>query len=374
MIQKSFGKKNLNILGILFAVMLTCFGCSKPAESTEVSSPQAMSNPVPAPAPAPVPDPFDSSKYVEVSSLTSAGEDPAEAASEYEPIKNYDAKLSVPTYVTKLDDTWFIVDCYHNRVIYSDSLETPLTEWTIMTSDATRPHTIASDGNVYMIDDTDNNRILIFEKVDGKFIHTQSFYDIGTRPHYTIYDEATDTFYVWSSMTGELFCFRTDSSTNRVYLTDKRKIDSLDGIYIRSFSIIDGAIYLVSGVSDQGVEATVLKCDLATLEVQQVYAVPDELAGMVQITKIQDYYYISVSTDKTGAQDVATIVRTKSLEDLAAGNYEDIYSTYFEGGGTPYYISSVDDTYFLTEHRLLDHSVWSFKVEDNEITDVQPVF
>ena len=95
---------------------------------------------------------------------------------------------------------------------------------------------------------------------------------------------------------------------------------------------------------------------------------------MVQITKIQDFYYISVSTDKTGNQDVATIVRTKSLNDLAAGEYEDIYSKYFIGGGTPYYISSVGDTYFLTEHRLKDHSVWSFKVEDNEIADVQSIF
>ena len=139
-------------------------------------------------------------------------------------------------------------------------------------------------------------------------------------------------------------------------------------------SIIDGDIYLVSGVSDKGVEATVLQCDLETLEAKNTYNGPDELAGMVQITRIQDYYYISVSTDKTGNQDVATIVRTKSLENLASGDYEDIYSQYFMGGGTPYYISSVDDTYFLTEHRLKDHAVWSFKVEDNEITDVEPIF
>lgn len=348
--------------------MPASFGCSKPAESAEVSAQKALKNPAPAPTP------YNSEDFIEESSLTCDGEDPIAAASEYTPGKNYDSKLSVPTYVTNIDDTWFIVDCYHNRVIYSDSLETPLNEWNIMTSDATRPHTIASDGKVYMIDDTDNNRILIFEKVDGKFIHTQSFYDIGIRPHYTVYDEATDTFYVWSSMTGELFCFRTDSSTGRVYLTDKRKIDSLDGIYIRSFSVIDGDIYLVSGVSEEGAEATILQCDLATFEIKQIYAVPDELAGMVQITKIQDFYYISVSTDKTGNQDVATIVRTKSLDDLATGEYEDIYSKYFIGGGTPYYISSVGDTYFLTEHRLKDHSVWSFKVEDNEIADVQPIF
>ena len=318
--------------------------------------------------------PYTATTFIEESTLTSEGENPQETADSYVPLKNYDNKLSVPTYVTRIDDTWFIVDCYHNRVIYSDSIDKPLDEWYIMSSDATRPHTIASDGKVYMIDDTDNHRVLIYEKIDGKFIHTQSFYDIGTRPHYTIYDETTDTFYVWSSMTGELFCFRTDPSTNRVYLTDKKQIESLNGIYVRSFSIIDGDIYIVSGVSDKGAEATVLCCDLSTFEVENTYSVPDELAGMVQITKIQDYYYISTSTDKAGNQDVATIVRTKSLDELSSGNYEDIYSTYFLGGGTPYYMSCVDDTYFLTEHRLTDHSVWSFKVEDNEITDVEPVF
>jgi len=357
-------KKYIIILGMLLSVATGCAKQPTPDQYTEVKNTQLLNKPVP----------FDTKSYIEASTLTEAGQNLSEAAARYTPTTNYDSKLSVPTYVTKIDDTWFIVDCYHNRVIYSNQLETPLNEWTIMTSDATRPHTIASDGNVYMIDDTDNNRVLIFEKVENKFIHTQSFYNIGTRPHYTVYDEASDTFYVWSSMTGELFCFRTDDSTNRVYLTDKRKIDSLDGIYIRSFSIIDGDIYLVSGVSEEGAEATVLKCDLATFEVKQVYAVPDELAGMVQITKIQDYYYISVSTDKTGNQDVATIVRTKSIEDLAAGEYEDIYSTYFIGGGTPYYISSDGDTYFLTEHRLTDHALWSFKVEDNEITDVTPIF
>ena len=95
---------------------------------------------------------------------------------------------------------------------------------------------------------------------------------------------------------------------------------------------------------------------------------------MVQINKIQDYYYITTSTDLSGNQDCATIIRTKDLDKLAEGDYEDIYSTYFVGGGTPYYISEVDGTYFLTEHRLKDHSIWSFKVENNQITDVTDLY
>ena len=44
----------------------------------------------------------------------------------YEQIINEDsmneqATLSIPTYVTKIDGTWFIVDCYHNQVLYYDA-------------------------------------------------------------------------------------------------------------------------------------------------------------------------------------------------------------------------------------------------------------
>ena len=101
---------------------------------------------------------------------------------------------------------------------------------------------------------------------------------------------------------------------------------------------------------------------------------PDALAGMVQITKIQKYYYITHSTDKSGDQNYATIIRTRSLENLISGKYEDIYSTYFVGGGTPYYISNAGDTYFLTEHRLSGHSIWSFEVNRNKIVNVKSLY
>ena len=318
--------------------------------------------------------PYDGKDYIEISELTQAGESPFEAADALTPVHNYDSQLSVPTYVTKVDDTWFIVDCYHNRVIYSDNMGAPLTDWYIMCGEATQPHTMASDGTVYMIEDTENNRVLIYEKINDKFINTQAIYDIGNRPHFTAYDETSDTFYVWSSVTGELYCFRHTADSSRVYLTEIKKIEELAGLYVRSFTIKDGDIYFVSGVSSDGATGRILKCDLETLSVEKSYNVPNELAGMVQITPIDDMFYITVSTDLYGNQDYATLIRTKSLEDLSSGKYEDIYSKYFIGGGTPYNISQVDDTYFLTEHRLKDHSIWSFKVSGKEVVDVTSIY
>ena len=93
---------------------------------------------------------------------------------------NPNASLNVPTYITKVEDTYFIVDCYNNQVIYHDNLTDPLYEWQIMTNDIAMGHTLASDGLVYLIDDTENNRLLVMEKDQNEngqtvFVPTQEF-------------------------------------------------------------------------------------------------------------------------------------------------------------------------------------------------------
>lgn len=275
--------------------------------------------------------------------------------------------LSVPTYLTKVEDTYFLVDCYHDQVIYHDNLTDPLWQWSVMTDEINRGHTLASDGIVYLIDDTENNRILIFEKKDGRFLHTQTFSDIGNRPHYIVYDEKTDTFYAWSSMSGEMYLFRHEADDTRMYLAGIRKIDALDNVYVRSFTIQDDVIYFVSGNS------SIIKAELDTFQILDTWPVPDSMAGMIQLTPIQDCFYITISTDISGNQDYATIIRTRNLSGLMNGDYEDVYD-HFIGGGTPYYMTYVDHAWYLTEHRLPGHSLWRFQVIDNEITDVEAVY
>ena len=283
------------------------------------------------------------------------------------PAANPYPDLSVPTYITKIDDMFFLVDCYHDQIIYHDNLANPLTDWLVMTDEINKGHTLAGDGLVYLADDTENNRILVFERQGDTFVHTQTFSDIGNRPHFIVYDEPTDTFYAWSSMSGEMYLFRHDPGDTRMYLSEIRRIEQLDNVYVRSFTIIDDEIYFVSGNS------SILRVNLDTFELLEAYPVPDSMAGMIQLTRIQDYYYITVSTDITGNQDYATILRTRDLSGLMQGDYEDIYGN-FIGGGTPYYITAFDNAYYLTEHRLPGHSVWRFRVEDNEITDVETIY
>lgn len=285
---------------------------------------------------------------------------------------NPNPTLSVPTYITKIKENYFIVDCYNNQVIYHENLTDPLYEWRVMTTDVSLPHTLASDGTVYLIDDTERNRILVMEESVNNngvpvFIPTQEFTEVGDRPHYIIYHKQTDTFYAWSSESGEMFLMRRDPADNRMYLTAVHSIPSLNGIYVRSFTIMEDRIYFVSGNS------SIIEADLATFEIQKEYPVPDALYGMIQLTRIDDYYYITNSTDIAGNQDYATMIRVKNLEDLASGQYEDVYHN-FIGGGTPYYITQIDETYYLTEHRIPGHSIWSFQVTDNMITNVQTIY
>ncbi len=307
-------------------------------------------------------------EYLRMSELTAeSGFNDTNVISRADIKTNPCSDLSVPTYITKVDDTYFLVDCYHNQVIYNDNLTSPLYEWKIMTDDIDKGHTLASDGAVYLIDDTERHRILIFEKKDDAYIHTQTFNDIGNRPHYIIYDAPTDTFYAWSSMSGEMYLFRHDPDDSRMYLTEIRRIESLDNVYVRSFTIVGNDIYFVSGNS------SIIRADLKSFKILETYPVPASMAGMIQLTPIQDYFYITVSTDINGNQDYAAMIRTKDLTTLIEEDYEDVYSN-FIGGGTPYYITFFDDAYYLTEHRLPGHSVWRFQVENNVIKNVETVY
>lgn len=278
--------------------------------------------------------------------------------------------LSVPTYITKVDDTYFIVDCYHDQVIYHDNLTDPLSQWQVMTNEISKGHTIASDGLVYLVDDTENNRILVFEKKEGVFYHTQTFTKIGSRPHYIIYDDNTQTFYALSSMSGEMYLFRHDPDDSRMHLTKVHQIEQLAGTYVRSFTISGNDIYFVSGILGS---PAILQADLDTFAIQETYPVPDTMAGMIQLTIAEKGYFITISTDINGNQDYATMIRTDDLSDLIEGKYDDVYQ-HFIGGGTPYYVTSIDNDYYLTEHRIPGHSIWKFKITDGSISDVETVY
>lgn len=282
--------------------------------------------------------------------------------------------LSVPTDITFIDGRYFIVDCYHSQIIYNDNLSDPLTDWTVLTDNASSEyslgHTIVSDGSVMLADDTENNRVLVFEKSGDGYTLTQTFDEIGNKPHYIVYNENTDAFYCWSSYSGEMYIFRHKKDDTRMYLTNVVTIERLADTYVRSFTIDGDDLYFVSGLPADGSSVfppQILKYDLETFERIESYDVPEEIAGMVQLEHIGSLYYITVSTDLYGSQDAATMICASSIEDISNGKYETVYDTFFEGGGTPYYMGVIDGTWYLTEHRLPAHAIWSFDTDESGV-------
>ncbi len=291
-----------------------------------------------------------------------------------EPQQNDYDTLNVATYLTKIDDIYYIADCYHNQIIYSDNIKVPLTEWKVLTNNVHYAHTIASDGRMFIIDDTENNRVVTFVKTAQGYYEAGVLENIGMKPHFTYYDEKREWFMVWSSITGEMYYLNYNETGKGLKVDHISKIDELFGVYVRSFSVIEDSIYFVSGHNNQ----KIIKVNADALaeghvEIEETYAVTPEIAGMVQMVKIQDYYYISVSTDNQENQDYATWIRTKDLSTLAVGEYEDIYDKLGVAKGTPYYIIQIDGRYYMAHHRTAENLI-VFDVVNNEICNVEILY
>lgn len=278
----------------------------------------------------------------------------------YNDIKN----LRLPSQITRQGDYYFIVDTYNDQVLYASDMWKPIGEWRVMDRKLNKPHAIASDGSVYLVVDTDNNRVLCYEYINGRFQNTQCFDHIGIRPHYIQYDAVSESFFVWSSLTGDMYIIKKEPVDNRIYLHEVRHIYELDGYYVRSFDIEGDEVLFPSGNN-----GCILVADKDTLHVKERYQVPMELSGMAFAKKIGNYYYMTISTDDKLDHEKAKMIRTLDLQSLSGGIYEDV-TGYFKGMRVPYYIDRINGSYCVTSHES-QKCVYMFHVAEDVIKDVQ---
>lgn len=281
--------------------------------------------------------------------------------------KTYKDVLYVPTQITKIEDYYFIMDCWQNRLLYSKDINKPISKWKTMTEETTGGHTLAYDGELYVTEDTEGSRMLVFKRVGNSFEMTQAIDGITGRPHYTLYDEVTERFYTVTSNGGTLHTFVNDGGS--LTLESTIQFEELVGSYVRSLSIIDGYMYLTCG------PGYISKVDYLAekWEIVERYPVAPELYNMNYFTKIGEYYYCTINV--TGEALKSEIVRVKDLIDLSTGSYESVYQK-MEFAGTPYYINFFDDKYFITEvGEFGNNGIRSFEVDENgEIRNVEKIF
>ena len=258
------------------------------------------------------------------------------------------AQSYVSTQQVCLNGINFIVDTYHDRILYNDSanIGSTLFSWKVMASDFNKPHSITSDGMIYLVTDTDNNRVATYTRLpSGEFIELQSFANVGIRPHYCEYDASTQSFYVWSSYTGEMYIYKRTQGTYMVTLSAVKKVDALFGLYTRSFTIDGNNIILTS----QGAGGIVV-VNKRTFKLVGAYPVPDQMGGVVQVAHVGGHYYLTTSSDRAGNMNMAATYRSTSLAGfMSLTTCEDVTARL--GGVTgmqvPYYITNCGGLYYV---------------------------
>lgn len=272
--------------------------------------------------------------------------------------------------IQKIDDTYFIVDCWQHRVLYNQSLDSDISKWNTLTDEEyIGGHTVASDGEVYLLDNTDSNEVIVYVKSDEGYEKLQTIKGIQGRPHYILYDENEDCFLVIGSMIGKIYVFE---NTHEGYVDwiDTITLPEIESSYVRSISIIDNQLYTVSGSG----KICVYNIKNKGFELTAVYDVPEEYYGMNYITKIDGMFYVMVNTDSSGDVAAATIFRVKDLQDISTGQVEDIYDQ-FDFNTQPYFITFFENRYFISEISAEgDNGIVSCRIEDNKISDINWLF
>jgi len=275
--------------------------------------------------------------------------------------KEFRNRLYTPTLIQKIDNLYYLVDCWHHRIIYSDTVERSIASWNVLDENIGGPHSVVSNGDYMLTENTGYNSIKIFRrnrKVEGYYFHKEVF-DIGIRPHKIEYCPQTEMFYIISSGSSDLYCFKIDKVSDRVILHFVKKLYFLNNSYTRTIRIIEDKMYFVSGNN----KIVVTSYTDEKFKVISEYPVQNELADMNDIYKNGDWFFITATPKK--------IVCTQDLNNLKNGKYIDIYKNYgFKG--TPYYFSDFDGYTYLPE--ITEYSsITRFKIRDGIFLDFERI-
>lgn len=273
---------------------------------------------------------------------------------------SYKSVLYSPTYINKINDNYLIVDCWHHRVIANDNLLNDIIDWRELNVDLNNPHSIASDGSVLLIEDTGNDAIKVLKIHNSEYIESQTITGIGSQPHKIVYDNKNDRFYGVSASSQQIFVLKNTYGV--VEIEKVIKLSYLKTSYVRSLSLINDELYLVSGPG----KITVANHTDLSFSLVREYSVPFEFQGMNDLIKLGSYFYLSVY--QNGAGDIMPgLIRVRDLNNI--NEYEDV-SNQLELKGVPYNFSIIDDRVFITE--IDSYSlIKSFQVIDDSICNVQ---
>ncbi len=267
--------------------------------------------------------------------------------------------LYTPTLFKKDSNTYFCVDCWHHRIIWIDNSIAPdIKKWNILDDKLQNPHSLATDGKHILVDNTDRKEILIYKRVDGKFVKDKGI-QLPGRPHRIIYDGEEDAFYVVLYDSSDIAEIRINKEVQQVKVFSAKSFFS----YCRSIYLYMGEIFMA--LDDGSIRKIEFDDENETIRVLETYQMPSDYYGLNDVCYYRGLWFVTNYTSKDGELRPA-IICGKSLPSIENGDYIDITES-LGFAGIPYFFEIIDCELFLTEIDTVS-SVRKIKVEKDVIS------
>jgi hypothetical protein len=271
------------------------------------------------------------------------------------------SRLYTPTLLTQHDGRYFIVDCWHGRVLWSDSLDLPIAQWRTLDESLHGPHSIVGSGQYLFVEDTEAGAVRIYRKTpDSSYVSESVITNLGNRPHRLQIDEKRKQLVALAGNSQELFFIETRPP---FAVKERVELPFLEHAYTRSFSIYGDEIFFVSGPG----RITIADLTKRPLTEVRSYSVPKGFESMNDLFHSGTYWYLTATPQR--------ILRVKYLEDLATFVPSGADTFYKALGlrGTPYYLQRIGDSIIIPE--ITEWSGFtSFREQGAEIRDSHQIF
>jgi hypothetical protein len=244
--------------------------------------------------------------------------------------------------------------------LYAHALHRELSRWRTLDNALAGPHSIASDGEIYVAEDTGRHAVCVYKPRGSRWDKIQRIERVGVRPHRTRYDHRHGEFQIVSS-NSQTWTVLTRDRHGKLVRKHEQSLPFLEGKYTRSFTPHDGELYFVSGPE----RICVARREGQDVRLHRTYRVPKSLGSM------NDLYFAPGGWIYLTATP-GVIVRTRSLEKLVGGDYENV-TTPLKLRGTPYYLSEVGGRIVVPEITEYSGAI-SFQADGDSLRHVETLY
>ncbi|MDO4231681.1 MAG: hypothetical protein Q4D19_06080 [Lautropia sp.] len=243
---------------------------------------------------------------------------------------DFRSRLYAPTQVVRLGTRWFIVDCWHHRIIHSEDLYLPIARWHTLDENIAGPHSIATDGHFFVAEDTGRHGVKVYRQpAPGVFEQAQYLPNIGRRPHRVLFDAARRQFLIVGSEDQTLYILREQAGA--LVLAAAVHVPELQGQYCRSITLQGDTLWFVGNFH------------LVRYRMTPQGVVPDtgHITLHARFHGSNDLYFFENGTGGILTSTPRSAVRFRVLDDLALGTATDLAQGTSSGAfsGTPYYVT-----------------------------------